>query len=90
MTAGALAAQEVAGEPGEALVLFGDLHPISRPGSHFGQYLSTRPTDPRRAAPLPGRTAASSAIWTTRLEAYDRIIGLELADVAADGCITKA
>lgn len=24
------------------------------------------------------------------LEAYDRIIGLELSDVAVDGCITKA
>lgn len=24
------------------------------------------------------------------LEAYDRFIGLELADVAVDGCITKA
>jgi hypothetical protein len=24
------------------------------------------------------------------LEAYDRIIGLELSDVAIDGCITKA
>jgi hypothetical protein len=24
------------------------------------------------------------------LEAYDRIIGLELVDVAVDGCITKA
>ena len=89
MTAGALAAQEVAGEPGETLVLFGDLHPISRPDSHFGQYLSTRPI-PGEPPPTRATTAASSAIWTTRLEAYDRIIGLELADVAADGCITKA
>ncbi len=24
------------------------------------------------------------------LEAYDRLIGLELADLAVDGCITKA
>ena len=24
------------------------------------------------------------------LEAYDRLIGLELSDVAVDGCITKA
>jgi len=33
---------------------------------------------------------AMEALRTIALEAYDRIIGLELYDVAVDGCITKA
>ena len=30
------------------------------------------------------------ALEQIALEAYDRMIGLELADVSVDGCITKA
>ena len=30
------------------------------------------------------------ALWEMVLEVYDRIIGLDLSDVAVDGCITKA
>jgi transposase len=33
---------------------------------------------------------AMETLRTIALEAYDRLIGLELADIAVDGCITKA
>jgi hypothetical protein len=29
-------------------------------------------------------------LWQLALAAYDRVIGLELSDLAIDGCITKA
>jgi hypothetical protein len=35
-------------------------------------------------------TGAMEALEELALESYDRIVGLELADVAVDGCITKA
>src|SRR2546430_8118158 len=38
---------------------------------------------PRSARRSPGRGAAA-------LRAYDQVIGLELAEVAVDGCLTKA
>lgn len=35
-------------------------------------------------------TGIAERVHATALAAYDRIIGLQLADIAADGCITKA
>jgi hypothetical protein len=32
----------------------------------------------------------AQAVHAVALDAYDRIIGLELSDVSVDGCITKA
>src|SRR4029450_13867609 len=44
------------------------------------------------SAPLKDWSAAGIAerFHAITLAAYDRIIGLQLADIAADGCITKA
>ncbi|MGW3615247.1 IS5 family transposase [Micromonospora sp. NPDC005163] len=35
-------------------------------------------------------TGVAEAVHAVALAAYDRIVGLQLADIAADGCITKA
>ncbi len=44
----------------------------------------------RRRVKLWSRLGISEQVHALALEAYDRVIGLGLAEISADGCITKA